>query len=169
MSSITFKGTPVTLAGSLPPVGQSAPDFSVVDNAMQEVKLSDYKGKNIILNIFPSIDTPVCALQLKKFSAQIADDPNNVLIFVSLDLPFALRRFCAIDNIKNAITTSDFRHLSVGQSYGVKMLDGPMAGLYARAVMVIDEQGIVRYSELVAELTDEPIYEQSLLQIDALD
>ena len=110
----------------------------------------------------------MCALQLKKFSTQIADDPNNVLIFVSLDLPFALRRFCAIDNIKNAITTSDFRHLSVGQNYGVKMLDGPMAGLYARAVMVIDEQGIVRYSELVAELTDEPIYEQSLLQIDSL-
>ena len=165
MTSLTFKGNSITTQGDFPVVGQSAPDFSLVTKDLSAISLSDLKGKKVVFNIFPSIDTPVCALQLKKFNAMMSDVENTVLLFSSLDLPFAFSRFCAAENIENAITTSDYRHRSLEKAYGVKMDGGPLDGLYARAVLILDENHTVIYSELVSEVTDEPDYESAMVAL----
>ncbi|WP_426359951.1 thiol peroxidase [Pseudocolwellia sp. HL-MZ19] len=162
MTSLTFKGTEIQTKGAFPTIGESAPDFSLVTKELSEISLADLKGKRVIFNIFPSIDTPVCALQLKKFNGMVSSLENTVLLFSSLDLPFAFSRFCAAENIDNAITTSDYRHGSLAESYGVKMFGGPLDGLYARAVIILDEEHKVIYSELVSEVTDEPNYDAAL-------
>ena len=165
MASITFKNSPVETTGDFPSVGQAAPDFKLIKGDLSELSLSDLKGKKVIFNIFPSVDTPVCALQLKQFTQIAAGLDNTVLLFSSLDLPFALSRFCGAEGIDNALTTSDFRYQSLAEAYGVKMKNGPINGLYARAVLILDEEHKVIYSELVEEVTNEPNYDAAMAAI----
>lgn len=160
--TITFKGTAVATKGSFPAVGDQAPDFKLVNTDLSEVSLADFAGKKVIFNIFPSVDTGVCALQLKQFANIAADVDNAVLLFSSVDLPFAFARFCGAEGIENAVTASDFRYNSLAEAYGVKMTDGPLAGLYARGVVILDESHKVIYSELVSEITEEPNYDAAM-------
>jgi thioredoxin-dependent peroxiredoxin len=165
MAQITFKGTPVNTFGPLPGVGSAAPDFALVNTDLSTITLADFAGKKVIINIFPSVDTGVCALQLKTFSKRAAGMNDVVLLFVSLDLPFAFKRFCGAEGIENAVTASDFRSLTFGEDYGVEMQDGPLAGLFARATLVLDANHKITYSELVAEITQEPNYDAAMAAI----
>lgn len=167
MTSLTFKGNKIETIGNFPQIGEIATDFTLVNSDLSELSLSDLKGKKVIFNIFPSVDTAVCALQLKKFSQAVSTIDNVVLLFASLDLPFAFSRFCGAEGITNAITASDFRSHSLEENYGVKMQGGPLDGLYARAVLVLNENHEVVYSELVQEVTDEPDYEKAISAVQA--
>lgn len=162
MAQITFKGDTVNTTGELPAIGSTAPDFSLVNTDLSTVTLADFAGKKVVINIFPSVDTGVCALQLKTFSKLAADKDGVALLFVSLDLPFAYGRFCGAEGIENAVTASDFRSLSFAKDYGIKMTDGPLAGLYARATLVLDTDHKIVYSELVPEITQEPDYDAAI-------
>ncbi len=164
-NTATFKGTEVSLSGTFPSVGDGVKDFTVVGADLSEVKLSSLKGKKVILNTFPSIDTPVCALQLKQFSQMVSGNDNVVLLFVAQDLPFAFGRFCAAEGIENALTTSDFRYGEAADSLGVLIKSGVVSGLLARSVLVLDEEQNVIHSELVAEITEEPDYKAALAAI----
>ncbi|GGH60028.1 putative thiol peroxidase [Rothia aerolata] len=161
MAETKFQGETVTTSGELPAVGTKAPTFSVVGADLSEVKTSDFEGKNIVLNIFPSVDTGVCAQSVRTFNEQAAALENTVVVCVSKDLPFALDRFCAAEGIENVVTASDFR-TSFGEDFGVKQTSGPLAGLLARAVVVLNPQGEVIYNQLVPEITEEPDYEAAL-------
>ena len=158
MATITFKGNSIQTNGDFPQVGGKLSELKLVAGDLSEVSLDSFKGKKVIFNIFPSIDTAVCALQLTTFCQQFAGLDDTVLLFASMDLPFALNRFCSAQGIDNAVTTSDFRHHSL-ENYGVMMTDGPLAGLSARAVLILDEQHNIIYSELVSEVTHEPNYD----------
>jgi len=162
VNNLTFKNKPIEVAGTFPKVGDKAPDFSLIDNALTPISRKSLIGKKVVLNIFPSVDTPVCAIQLKTFSEKLAYSKDVTLLFASLDLPFAYSRFCAAEGIENAITASDYLHSSLANNYGVKMKDGPLAGLYARAVLILDEKHQIIYAELVKEVTDEPDYAAAL-------
>ena len=168
MSTVNLQGNPVRTAGALPTSGEKAPDFTVVTADLKEISLSDLAGKKVVLNIFPSVDTDVCALQLKSFARKLAGREDVAAVFVSMDLPFAQARFCAAEGVDNAITGSDFRHRSLAERYGVALKDGPLAGLYARATLVIDGDGLVRYSELVEEITEEPDYDAAMQALETL-
>ncbi len=159
MATINFKGNPIQTQGDFPQVGDQAPELKLVNTDLSEVTLADYAGKQVILNVFPSVDTAVCALQLKTFSQQVGGRDDVVLLFASMDLPFALGRFCAAEGVANAVTASDFRHHSLAENYGVKMTSGPLAGLYARATLVLNAQHEVVYSELVGDVVNEPDYD----------
>lgn len=159
MASVTFKGSPVKINGNLPEVGSQAPDFKLVGSGLNEISLSDYKGKKVVLNIFPSIDTGVCASSVRNFNKWASKNENTVVICVSKDLPFAQGRFCGAEGLENVITASDFRYNNFATDYGVLMLDGPLAGLMARSVVAIDENGNVVYNQLVPEIVEEPSYE----------
>lgn len=165
MAQTKFKGNPIETQGDFPQVGDSAPDFKLVKTDLSEVSLSDLKGKKVIFNIFPSVDTAVCALQLKTFSNKAAKLDGVVLLFASLDLPFALGRFCGAEGIENTVTASDFKHHSLAESYGVKMNQGPLSGLYARATLVLNEEHKVVYSELVSDVVNEPDYDAALATV----
>lgn len=165
MSLLTFKGHEIETIGDFPKVGQKAPDFTLTRSDLSQLSLSELKGKKVIFNIFPSIDTPVCALQLKKFSQAVSAIDDTTLVFASLDLPFAFSRFCGAEGISNAITASDFRFRTLEKFYGVKMKGGPLDGLYARAVFVINENQKIMYSELVQEVTDEPNYDLAMAAV----
>jgi len=165
MAQITFKGAPVNTSGSLPEVGTAAPDFALVGTDLSTVSLENFAGRKVIINFFPSVDTGVCALQLKTFSQRAASHDNVALLFISLDLPFAFGRFCGAEGIENAVTASDFRSGSVANDYGVEMLDGPLSGLYARATLVLDADHKVTYAELVPEITQEPNYDAAMAAI----
>lgn len=159
MALITLNGSPVRTIGELPAVGTRAPNFCVTKTDMSEIHLKNYQGKQIILNIFPSLDTPTCANSMRKFN-EAASKLNNVLVLcVSEDLPFAQKRFCAAEQIKNVIPASVFRHPEFGNDYGVMIVDGPLMGVLSRAVVLIDENGKVKYTEQVKELSNEPNYE----------
>jgi thiol peroxidase len=162
MATINFKGNPIQTNGDFPQVGDQAPEIKLVKTDLSEVSLADLKGKKVIFNIFPSVDTAVCALQLKTFSQKAAALDDVVLLFASMDLPFALNRFCGAEGIQNAVTASDFRHHSLADSYGVKMTQGPLAGLYARATLVLDADHKVVYSELVRDVVNEPDYDAAI-------
>ncbi len=162
MATINFKGNPIQTKGDFPPKGVQAPEFKMVKSDLSEVTLADLKGKKVIFNIFPSIDTAVCALQLKTFSQRASQLDDVVLLFASMDLPFALNRFCAAEGIENAVTVSDFRYHSLADGYGVKMTDGPLNGLYARATLVLNENHQVVYSELVSDVVNEPDYDAAM-------
>lgn len=162
MAKITLKGNPIHTAGSLPAVGSKAPDFKLTKNDLSDVGLKDFAGKKVVLNIFPSIDTGVCASSVRKFNLEAAKHPNTVVVGVSRDLPFALKRFCAAEGISNVVTTSELRDESFGKGYGVAIADGPMAGLLSRSIVVLDEKGTVVYTEQVPEITQEPNYEAAL-------
>jgi thiol peroxidase len=162
MAQITFKGSPVNTSGNLPAKGSRAPGFSLVKSDLSSLSLSELKGKKVILNIFPSLDTSVCATSVRKFNQLAAGTKNVTVLGISKDLPFAHKRFCTTEGITNVITLSGFRDREFGKEYGVDYIDGPMAGLYARAIVVIDENGTVIYNELVPEHTNEPDYEAAL-------
>ena len=161
---ISLKGSLCHTIGKLPDIGTSAPDFTVTKIDLSEIKLKNYRGKKIILNIFPSLDTPTCAKAMKKFNDMASQFPQILILCISEDLPFAQKRFCAAEHLNNVNPVSTFRHPQFGKDYGVMITDGPLAGLLARSVVVLDEQGIVRYTELVEEIVHEPNY-QAILDI----
>ncbi|MGJ7031460.1 thiol peroxidase [Niabella hirudinis] len=161
MTEITLKGNPVTTAGSLPGKGSKLKDFTLVNAGLTEKKLSDYAGKKVVLNIFPSVDTGVCAASVRKFNEKAAALEDTVVLNISKDLPFALNRFCAAEGISNVETLSDFRG-NFGNDYGVTFADSPMKGLLSRAVIVANAAGEVVYTEQVPEITTEPNYEAAL-------
>jgi thioredoxin-dependent peroxiredoxin len=162
MASVTFKGNPVAIAGDLPGKGGKAPAFSLVGGDLGNVSLADFAGKRVVLNIFPSIDTPVCAISVKKFNQEASGLANTVVLCISVDLPFAQGRFCGAEGLESVKTLSAFRDASFGQQYGVKIVEGPLAGLFARAVVVVDTDGAILYSELVPEIAQEPNYTAAL-------
>jgi len=159
MATVTFKGSEVKTNGSLPAVGTTAPDFKLVGAGLNEISIADFKGKRVVLNIFPSIDTGVCAASVRNFNKVAAATDNVVVICVSKDLPFAASRFCGAEGLDKVITASDFRYNNFATDYGVLMTDGPLAGLMARSVVAFDENGKVVYNQLVPEITEEPNYE----------
>lgn len=161
MASVTLKGNPQNTNGELPPVGQQAPDFTLVNTDLADVKLSDFQGKRVVLNIFPSVDTPTCAQSVRHFNAEASALKNTEVVCVSQDLPFALARFCGAEGLDQVTTASAFRS-NFADDYGVRLTDGPLAGLTARAVVVVDEQGKVLHTELVSEISSEPNYEAAL-------
>ena len=165
MAKITFKGNEVNTNGSLPAVGAEAPDFKGVKSDLSELSLKELKGKNVVINVFPSLDTAVCAASVRRFNKEAASLPNTVVLAVSKDLPFAHGRFCTTEGIENVIPLSDFRFSDFDESYGLRMADGPLAGLLARAVVVIGKDGKVAYTELVPEITQEPDYEKALAAV----
>ena len=162
MATITIGGTPVNTNGELPQTGTKAKDFSMSRPDLSVATLSDYAGKRVILNIFPSIDTSTCAQSVRVFNQRAAALENTTIINVSRDLPFAQKRFCGSEGIDNAETLSDFNTGSFGKDYGLEMTNGKMAGLHARAVVVLDEDGTVIHSQLVSELANEPDYDAAI-------
>ncbi|WOX06657.1 thiol peroxidase [Microbulbifer pacificus] len=161
MATITLKGNPITTVGDLPAVGSQAPAFTLVQGDLSELNLSDLAGKYVVLNIFPSVDTPTCAMSVRTFNEKVASLENTVVVCVSADLPFAMTRFCGAEGIANVKLGSTFRS-SFGGDYGVAFETGPLKGLLSRAVVVIDESGKVTYTEQVAEVASEPDYEAAL-------
>ncbi|HEY8570210.1 thiol peroxidase [Microbulbifer sp.] len=161
MANITLKGNPITTVGDLPAVGSQAPAFTLVQGDLSELNLSDLAGKRVVLNIFPSVDTPTCAMSVRTFNEKVASLENAVVVCVSADLPFAMTRFCGAEGIANVKLGSTFRS-SFGSDYGVAFATGPLKGLMSRAVVVIDENGKVAYTEQVAEVASEPDYEAAL-------
>lgn len=166
MAKTAFKGSPVTLAGEFVKIGQVAPDFALVKGDLSTCTLADIKGKFAVLNIFPSMDTGVCATSVRKFNQLAAGLPNTVVLAISKDLPFAQGRFCTTEGIENVVSLSDFRYTShFAENYGVLMTDGPLAGLLARSVVVLDPEGKVIYTEMVEDIVNEPNYEAALAAI----
>jgi len=162
MAQITLKGNPCNTSGELPAVGGGAPNFSLVAGDLSEKTLADFSGKKVIFNIIPSLDTPVCAVSAKTFNEKVGQLGNAVVVNVSADLPFAQKRFCESNQVEHVHNLSCFRNSQFGQDYGVQIVDGPLAGLLARAIVVVDEQGGVSYTELVPEIAQEPNYEAAL-------
>lgn len=161
MAKITLKGNPVTTIGELPKPGSQAPAFSLVKTDLSTASNKDFAGKTIVLNIFPSIDTGTCATSVRTFNKNAAGYPNAVVLCVSKDLPFAHKRFCGAEGIDKVHAVSAFRGPDFGKDYGVTIMDGPLAGLFARAVVVIDGTGKVVHTELVAEIANEPSYDKA--------
>lgn len=161
MATITFQGKPLQTSGELPAVGSKAPDFSLANGKLADVTLATYAGKQKVLNIVPSLDTPTCAASTRKFNEKAAHFHNTVVLVVSADLPFAQCRFCEVEDLTHVIPLSTFRS-SFADDYGVKLVDTFLAGLTARAVIIIDENDNVIYTELVSELANEPDYESAL-------
>ena len=165
MAKITLKGNEINTIGNLPKVGDVAPEFVLVKNDLGQAKLSDYKGKKIILNTFPSLDTGVCAASVRKFNAELNNLENTVVLCISRDLPFAQARFCGAEGLDRVITLSEMKGEEFSKAYGVQIVDGPMAGLMARSVLVINEEGKVTYTELVPEIVQEPDYDKALTSL----
>ena len=161
MASITFQGKPINTIGELPAVGSTAPDFKLTNRKLQDVTLAEFTGKRKVMNIVPSLDTPTCQTSARKFNEKAAHLPNTVVLVISADLPFAQVRFCEIEGIKHLTPLSTFRS-SFAHDYGVELLDSILAGLTARAVIVIDEHDKVIYTQLVPEIADEPDYSAAL-------
>ena len=162
MAQVTLKGNPVQVNGDLPQAGAQAPAFSLVGEGLADVSLKDFAGKRKVLNIFPSVDTPTCATSVRTFNAQANDLANTVVLCISADLPFAQARFCGAEGLTNVKNLSTLRGREFLENYGVAIADGPLAGLSARAVVVLDENDKVLHSELVGEIAEEPDYEAAL-------
>lgn len=162
MAQITFKGNAVHTSGSLPKAGNRAPEFSLTKSDLSSATLSEFKGRKLVLNIFPSIDTPVCAASVRRFNEEASKLSNAVVLCVSRDLPFAQSRFCAAEGLKNVVTASEYKDSNFSDAYGVRMVDGPLAGLLSRAIVVIDPTGRVTYTEQVPEIAQEPNYAKAL-------
>jgi thiol peroxidase len=162
MALITLKGNPINTIGDLPSVGSDAPSFAAVKTDLAECTLAELAGKKVVLNIFPSIDTGVCAASTRRFNKEAGSLENTTVVCVSADLPFALDRFCGAEGLENVVPVSTFRNPEFGTDYGVKIIDGPLAGLLSRAVVVIDEAGKVIYAEQVPEIAQEPNYEAAM-------
>lgn len=162
MGKTALRGTPVTTSGELPKVGSQAPDFKLVNKDLKDVSLADFKGKKKVLNIYPSIDTPVCALSTRKFNEHANGRSDTVMLMISADLPFAQGRFCGAEGLVNVVTLSMMRGREFGDSYGVWLKDGPLAGVTARAVVVLDKDDKVIHAEMVSDIANEPNYEAAL-------
>jgi len=162
MAAITHKGNPIQTIGSLPAVGTIAPDFRLTRTDLRDVSLADFRGKRLILNIFVSLDTSLCALAMQRFNEEATRLQNTLVLGISADLPFAHKRFCEAHHIENVITLSDMRGKAFGDDYGVRITTGVMAGLLSRAVVVIDADGKIIYTEQVPEIGQEPNYAAAL-------
>ena len=162
MASITLGGNPIHTSGELPTVGTKMADFKLINNDLSVVSLSDFAGKKLVLNIFPSIDTGTCATSVRKFNETAANLANTKVLCISRDLPFAQKRFCGAEGLENVVNLSDFQTGAFGKTNGLEITDGPLAGLHSRAIIVLDENGIVTHTEQVGEIADEPNYEAAL-------
>jgi len=162
MAQITFKGNAVNTAGSLPSVGSAAPDFRLTGTDLADIQLSNLRGKRVVLNIFPSVDTGVCAASARKFNQLASGMENTVVLNISKDLPFAHNRFCAAEGLKDVHGASQYKDNTFSTAYGVDMTDGPLAGLMSRAVVVVNEEGNVAYTEQVPEIAQEPNYDAAI-------
>ena len=162
MATVTFKGAPVSTCGQVPEAGNDAPDCTLVKSDLAELTFSELKGQKVVINIFPSIDTPVCAASVRRFNEAAASLDNTTVLCISVDLPFAQARFCGAEGLDRVVTLSAFRCGDFGEKYGVAITDSPLAGLLARAVVVVGEDGCVIYSQLVPEITEEPDYDAAL-------
>lgn len=162
MSKVTLQGNPVNTIGDLPVVGSKAPDFSLVGTNLADVKNTDFAGKRLVLNIFPSLDTATCAASVRRFNVEASNLENTTVVCISKDLPFAHGRFCAAEGIKNVVSASEFRGNAFAKAYGVMIVDSPLQGLLARSVVVLDTDGTVLHSQLVPEIVDEPDYQSAL-------
>ena len=165
MAAITLGGNPINTNGSLPQVGSKATDFQLVKSDLSVATLADYAGSKLVLNIFPSIDTGTCATSVRTFNAKASALENTKVLCISRDLPFAQKRFCGAEGLENVINLSDFKEGSFGKNYGLEIVDGPLAGLHSRVVIVLDENGVVKHAEQVAEIADEPNYEAALASL----
>lgn len=166
MATVTLKGNEIHTSGNLPGEGSQAPDFKLTKEDLSDVSLSDFAGKKKVLNIFPSIDTPVCANSTRQFNEQGGGRGDAVMLMISADLPFAFKRFCEAEGLGNVVTLSTFRHGDFADDYGVKITDGPLAGVCARAVVVLDENDKVVHTQLVPEIGEEPDYAAALKALD---
>jgi len=162
MSQVTFQGTQVNLNGELPKINETAPNFELTSGDLSSLTLKSLNGKKVVLNIFPSIDTPVCATSVRAFNKAASELENTLVVCISADLPFAVARFCEIEGIENVQHASTFRSANFSKDYGVEISDSVLKGLTARAVICLNEKGVVTYSELVAEITEEPNYQAAL-------
>ena len=162
MASITLKKNPISTSGNLPNIGEEAKDFSLIGKDLKEVTLSDFQGERIVMNIFPSVDTGVCAISVKTFNEKAASLTNTKVLCISKDLPFAQNRFCGAENIENVLTLSDFASGAFGQDYGLTIMDGALANLHSRCIVVLDESHKIIHTKHVDEITLEPNYEIAL-------
>jgi thioredoxin-dependent peroxiredoxin len=162
MATITLKGNSINTCGKLPAVGSTLPAFSLVKTDLSEATPADFSGKKVVLNIFPSLDTSVCASSVRKFNQEAASRGDTVVLCISADLPFAHNRFCVAEGLERVVPLSVFRSSSFGKEYGLEIVDGPLKGLLSRAVIVADESGRVIYTELVPEIVQEPDYDKAL-------
>jgi len=165
MATITLQGNEIHTNADLPSIGEKAPDFVLVDKDLNNIKLGEYVGKKKLISIVPSLDTPVCATSTKKFNEYVADRDNVVVLIVSSDLPFAMSRFCTSESVNNVIPLSMMRDRDFAKDYGVLIQDGPLAGITARAIVVLDSENDVIYSELVNEIAEEPDYDAALASL----
>nr|WP_315252633.1 thiol peroxidase [uncultured Flavobacterium sp.] len=162
MATITLGGNPVHTSGELPKVGSKLADFKLVQNDLSIADLSTFAGKKLVLNIFPSIDTGTCAASVRKFNESASNLDNTTVLCISRDLPFAQKRFCGAEGLENVINLSDFQEGTFGKNNGLEIVDGPLAGLHSRVIIVVDENGVVTHTEQVAEIAHEPNYEAAL-------
>ncbi|MCI0920845.1 thiol peroxidase [Sphingobacterium rhinopitheci] len=162
MDQVTFKGSSVKIKGTLPAVGTKAPDFKLTAGDLSTKQLADFLGKRVILNIFPSIDTGTCAASVRAFNQKASSLDNTTVVCISRDLPFAQGRFCAAEGIENVVVLSEYKDSSFSDAYGVKFIDGPLEGLLSRAVVVLNENNEIIYTEQVSEVTEEPNYDAAL-------
>ena len=162
MATVTLHGNPFNTNGELPKTGNKSPNFSLVKEEKKTVSLEDYAGKRLILNIFPSIDTPTCATSVREFNKKASALTNTKVLCISRDLPFAQKRFCGAEGLENVVNLSDFKEGSFGKANGLEIVDGPLAGLHSRAIIVVDADGTITHTEQVAEIADEPNYEAAL-------
>jgi thiol peroxidase len=162
MATITLRGNPIQTSGDLPAVGKLVPGFRLVGRDLKDVSLNDFAGKKKVLNIFPSIDTPTCATSVRRFNELATTHKDVMMLMISTDLPFAQGRFCGAEGLSNVVTLSMLRGRNFSKDYGVLITTGPMTGLSARAILVLDENNVVRHAEMVKEIADEPNYDAAL-------
>ena len=162
MAAITLGGNPIHTSGELPKIGSKLADFKLVQNDLSIADLSTFAGKKLVLNIFPSIDTGICATSVRKFNESASNLANTTVLCISRDLPFAHKRFCGAEGLENVINLSDFQDGTFGKNNGLEILDGPLAGLHSRVVIIVDENGVVTHTEQVGEIAKEPNYESAL-------
>jgi thiol peroxidase len=165
MAQVTLGGNPFKMSGDLPAVGSKAPDFKLTNTDLGDVSLKDYSGKKVILNIFPSLDTPVCAASVRRFNAEANKLDNTAVLCISADLPFAMKRFCGSEGLEKVVALSAMRNRDFGKDYGVGLVEGPLAGVFARAIVILDENGKVTYTQLAPEIKEEPNYDEALAAV----
>ena len=165
MATITLKGNAINTIGELPKIGSVAEDFKLIGTDLSQKSLSDFIGKNLVLNIFPSIDTGTCAASVRNFNKAAAELDNTTVLCISRDLPFAQNRFCGAEGIENVVMLSDFNSGKFGDDYGLTLVDGPLSGLHSRCIVVINPDGQITYTEQVAETVEEPNYEKALASL----
>lgn len=162
MEKLTLGGAPCQTCGDIPELGVKAPGFTLTGKDLQDIKLEDYKGKRVVLNVFPSLDTAVCAASVRRFNQAASTLDNCVVLCISEDLPFAMARFCTTEGLENVVVASAFRSPEFGAEYGLQIVDGPLRGLLARCVIVVDEEGKIIFTDLVREIANEPDYKGAL-------